>query len=152
MPDESRSTPREIQKYLGRISGPLLDRIDIHIEVPAVTFQDLAGAPTGEGSAAIRRRVMAARGVQHKRYARRPRVGCNAHMGARELRHYCKLDEAALELLRSAMTGMNLSARAYDRILRVARTIADLAGAPEVTSEHIAEAIGFRALDRELWT
>lgn len=152
MPHESRSSPREIANYLGRVSGPLLDRIDIHIEVPAVPFKDLSGAPSGESSAAIRTRVMAARALQHKRFAGGARVSCNAHMGARELKRHCALDEASLELLKMAMTDMNLSARAFDRILKVARTIADLAHAESITADHVAEAIQFRSLDRQLWT
>jgi len=152
MPGESRCSPREIQKYLGRISGPLLDRIDIHIEVPSVKFQDLARGRHGESSAAIRQRVVAARQRQHQRFRSHPSMTCNAHMGPRQLRTHCALDDAALELLKAAMADMNLSARAYDRILKVARTIADLDGQPRVASDHIGEAIGFRSLDRELWT
>jgi magnesium chelatase family protein len=152
MPHESRSSPREIAAYLGRISGPLLDRIDIHIEVPAVPFNDLAGAPAGETSAIIRERVVAARQIQHLRFAGRPRMLCNAHMGSRDLKRYCELDAPSLELLKSAMSDANLSARAYDRILKVARTIADLAAAGRVTADPIAEAIQFRSVDRQLWT
>ncbi|MSU21704.1 MAG: ATP-binding protein, partial [Pedosphaera sp.] len=152
MPHESRSSPREIQNYLGRISGPLLDRIDLHVEVPAVKFQQIATAQPGEPSAAIRERVVAARRRQQERFAGRARVSCNARMASRELKSFCTLDEATMELLKFAMTDMNLSARAYDRILKMARTIADLAGSEPITSEHVSEAIQFRSLDRQLWT
>ncbi len=152
MPGESRSSPREIQNDLGRISGPLLDRIDLHVEVPAVKFREIAGAQTGEPSAQIRARVVAARQRQQTRFRDRPKITCNARMGTRELKSYCALDEATMDLLKFAMTDMNLSARAYDRILKVARTIADLAGAERIASEHISEAIQYRSLDRQLWT
>jgi magnesium chelatase family protein len=151
MPHESRSSPREIQKYLGRVSGPLLDRIDIHIEVPAVKFRDLSAMRPGESSADIRARVIAARKVQHKRFAGR-KVSCNARMGSRELKEFCTIDDTTLELLKHAMQEQNLSARAYDRILKVARTIADLAGAERIQHDHVFEAVGFRSLDRQLWT
>ena len=152
MPKESRSSPREIQNYLGRISGPLLDRIDLHIEVPQVKFREITAAQTGETSAQIRERVIAARKRQQSRFKAKPKVTCNARMGARELKDFCELDEAALELLKFAMADLNLSARAYDRILKVARTIADLADLEKVTSEHVSEAIQYRSLDRQLWT
>jgi magnesium chelatase family protein len=152
MAGESRCSPREIQKYLGRISGPLLDRIDLHIEVPPVKFRDITSERTGETSAQIRERVVAARRRQHGRFRDRPRITCNARMGSRELKQYCKLDEATLELLKFAMADLNLSARAYDRILKVARTIADLADADLITSEHVSEAIQYRSLDRQIWT
>ncbi|MGZ8940344.1 MAG: YifB family Mg chelatase-like AAA ATPase [Limisphaerales bacterium] len=150
MPGESRSSPREIQNYLGRISGPLLDRIDIHIEVPQVKFREITASRTGENSASIRQRVIAARQIQQKRYTGR-KVTCNARMGSRELKEFCTISESTLELLKMAMQENNLSARAYDRILKVARTIADLAGEPRIGSDHIAEAIQFRSLDRQLW-
>ena len=152
MPHESRSTPRQIQNYLGRVSGPLLDRIDIHVEVPPVHFNELTGAAAGESSAEIRARVMAARHVQQQRFAHRPRVTCNARMGPRDLKKHCVLDPATLDMLKAAMSDINMSARAYDRILKVARTIADLAGSERITSDHIGEAIQFRSLDRQLWT
>jgi magnesium chelatase family protein len=150
MPHESKSTPREIQNYLGRISGPLLDRIDLHVEVPAVKFADLSKAQPGEASRDIRARVIAARTRQHARYAGR-RVSCNARMSTRELKDFVAMDEATQTMLKHAMTDMNLSARAYDRILKVARTIADLAGSDAVTHEHVFEAIQYRSLDRNLW-
>jgi magnesium chelatase family protein len=151
MPHESRSTPREIQNYLGRISGPLLDRVDLHVEVPQVKFREMAGERNGEGSAAIRERVVSARERQRSRLADRPRVTCNARMGPKELKQHCALDETAKGMLQMAMTDMNLSARAYDRILKVARTIADLAGAANIRTEHLSEAIQFRSLDRQIW-
>jgi magnesium chelatase family protein len=151
MPGESKSSPREIQNYLGRISGPLLDRIDLHVEVPPVKFREIAGDRTGETSAQIRERVVAARQRQQKRFAEKPKVTCNARMGSRELKQHCELDEPTKDLLKFAMADMNLSARAYDRILKVARTIADLSGAEKISSDHISEAIQLRSLDRQLW-
>jgi magnesium chelatase family protein len=152
MPGESRSTPREVQNYLGRISGPLLDRIDLHVEVPAVKFREISSERTGETSAEIRERVVAARRRQQARFAGKPRMSCNARMGTKEIRNYCAIDEATLELMKMAMQDKNLSARAYDRILKVARTIADLAGAEKISSDHVGEAIQYRSLDRQLWT
>ena len=152
MPHESKSSPREIQNYLGRISGPLLDRIDLHIEVPQVKFREIAGEQNGESSAAIRGRVVGARERQQARFKNKPKITCNARMGTRELKQHCELAEATKDLLKFAMTDLNLSARAYDRILKVARTIADLAGAETITSEHVSEAIQYRSLDRQLWT
>ncbi len=152
MPHESRSSPREIQNYLGRISGPLLDRIDLHVEVPAVKFQDIASAKPGEPSADIRARVIAARRIQLERFAQRPRVSCNARMSSKDLKVWCRLDDDTMELLKMAMSNFNLSARAYDRILKVARTIADLAGCEAIGADHISEAIQYRSLDRQLWT
>jgi magnesium chelatase family protein len=151
MPAESKSSPREIQNYLGRISGPLLDRIDLHIEVPQVKFRDMSNAQPGEASAAIRDRVIAARKIQHTRFAGKPKVTCNARMGSRELKAFCALDEPTRDLLQHAMTEYNLSARAYDRILKVARTIADLRSAEQISSDDISEAIQYRSLDRQLW-
>ena len=151
MPAESRSSPREIQNYLGRVSGPLLDRIDLHIEVPAVKFRDITSEQTGEKSEAVRERVIAARQRQQKRFADRPRITCNARMGSRELKSCCALDEATMELLKFAMADLKLSARAYDRVLKVARTIADLAGSERILSDHVSEAVQCRSLDRQLW-
>ena len=151
MPSESRCTPREMQHYLGRISGPLLDRIDLHVEVPAVKFREISAERTGESSSVIRERVLAARHRQQARFAGKARITCNARMGSKEIRAYCALDESTLELLKMAMHDMNFSARAYDRILKVARTIADLAGSEQISSDHISEAIQYRSLDRQLW-
>ena len=152
MPGESRCSSREIQNYLGRISGPLLDRIDLHVEVPAVKFREITAERTGESSAQIRARVIEARRRQQQRFAGRPKITCNARMGSKDLKACCALDEGTLELLKMAMSDMNLSARGYDRILKVARTIADLAGAERITSEHVSEAVQLRTLDRQLWT
>ena len=151
MPGESRSSPREIQNYLGRISGPLLDRIDLHVEVPQVQFREISGDRTGEASAEIRARVIAARQRQQVRFAHKPKITCNARIGPKELKEFCALDDATKELLKQAMTELNFSARAYDRIVKVARTIADLAGAENISSEHISEAIQYRSLDRQVW-
>ena len=152
MPGESSSTPRDVQRYLGRISGPLLDRIDLHVEVPAVKFREITGERTGETSAQIRERVIAARQRQQERFKHKPKITCNARMGSRELKQYCPLDEATLEMLKFAMADLNFSARAYDRILKVARTIADLAASEGILSDHISEAVQYRSLDRQLWT
>jgi magnesium chelatase family protein len=151
MPGESRCSPREIQTYLNRVSGPLLDRIDLHVEVPQVKFQDITAARTGEPSAQIRERVIAARRIQQERFRARPRITCNARMGSRELKAHCALEESTLEMLKLAMADLNLSARAYDRILKVARTIADLDGAERISSAHVGEAVQLRSLDRQVW-
>ncbi len=152
MPAESRSSPREIQSYLGRVSGPLLDRIDLHVEVPQVKFREITSERNGESSAQIRERVIAARQRQQERFKSKPKITCNARMGSRELRQFCLLDDQTLELLKFAMADMNLSARAYDRILKVSRTIADLAESEKVTSDHVSEAVQLRSLDRQIWT
>lgn len=151
MPSESRSSPREIQNYLGRISGPLLDRIDLHVEVPTVKFSDLSRAAPGESSAVVRSRVVAARERQQGRFTGR-RVTCNARMGPRELKSYVALDAATVTLLGHAVNDLHLSARAHDRILKVARTIADLAGRDSVSQDDVFEAVQYRSLDRQLWT
>jgi magnesium chelatase family protein len=151
MPGESRCSPREIQNYLGRVSGPLLDRIDLHVEVPPVKFREISAERTGEPSAEIRARVVAARQRQQRRFAHKPRVTCNARMGPRELKQFCALDETTRALLQHAMAEYQLSARAYDRILKVARTIADLAGAEHINADHVSEAVQYRTLDRQIW-
>lgn len=140
-----------VRKYLGRISGPLLDRIDLHIEVVPVPIGKLNEAPAGETSAEIRRRVMAARAVQSRRFARSRGVHCNAQMTPRMLTAYARPDEQGQQILKMAMGRLGLSARAYDRILKVARTIADLDASEAVRPQHISEAIQYRALDRETW-
>ena len=145
------SSPVEMQRYLGKISGPLLDRIDIHIEVTPVPFEKLSEERIGEGSLAIRRRVTAAREIQTERFEGLGTVHYNAQMNTKQIRKHCKLDSASMELLKSAMNRLNLSARAYDRILKVARTIADLEGASPIKGHHIGEAIQYRSLDREGW-
>jgi magnesium chelatase family protein len=144
-------SPLQIQKYMSRISGPLLDRIDIHIEVPSVKFKELSGQPTGEHSSVIRERVNVARKVQLERFKEEKHIFCNAHMESKEIRKYCSIDEDSKELLRQAITRLGLSARAYDRILKVSRTIADLEGVPNILPHHISEAIQYRSLDRNLW-
>lgn len=143
--------PGQVQKYLNRISGPLLDRIDIQVEIVPVPFEKLSETRQGESSDTIRERVVAARKIQEKRFAGVPGIHCNAQMIPRMLTEYATPDKAGLDLLRSAMERLNLSARAYDRILKVARTIADLDNSLTIQSMHIAEAIGYRNLDRENW-
>ena len=145
------SSPAEMQRYMGKISGPLLDRIDIHIEVTPVPFEKLSEERKGESSVDIRKRVTAARELQTNRFLELENVHYNAQMNTKQIRQYCKLDEASLQLLKSAMERLNLSARAYDRILKVSRTIADLEGVKELTGTHISEAIQYRSLDREGW-
>tara|TARA_B100000959_G_scaffold263950_1_gene303874 strand:+ start:322 stop:1758 length:1437 start_codon:yes stop_codon:yes gene_type:complete len=151
MPGESSSSPREIQNYLGRISGPLLDRIDLHVEVPQVKFQEITANRDGEPSASIRDRVIAARQLQEQRFDGRARVTCNARMQARDIKQYCQLADEPKNLLQMAMNELNLSARAYDRILKVSRTIADLSDSDSINSEHLSETLQYRTLDRQLW-
>ena len=143
--------PSQVQKYLNKISGPLLDRIDIQVEITPVPFDELTNATPSEGSVAIRERVLRARQIQQQRFADEPGVHSNAQMTPRLLQKYAQLDERGKNMLQNAMDRLNLSARAYDRILKVARTIADLDGSPDIQSAHIAEAIGYRSLDRESW-
>ncbi len=145
------SSPAEMQRYLSKISGPLLDRIDIHIEVTPVPFDKLSDDRNGESSVAIRKRVIAARDVQTKRYSDLPNIHYNAQMGVKQIREFCELDRSSKELLKKAMERLNLSARAYDRILKVSRTIADLEGANTINGDHISEAIQYRSLDRDGW-
>ena len=164
--DKSREcmcTPPMIQRYVSKVSGPLLDRIDIHIEVPAVQYKELRGGSAAEGSTEIRERVVAARGRQHARFeadtarvksaggpAAKP-IFANAQMATRQIRAYCELSSDAERLLERAMQQQGLSARAHDRILKVARTIADLEAAQDIAVKHIAEAIQYRTLDRSYW-
>jgi magnesium chelatase family protein len=146
-----KCSPQQIQKYRSRLSGPLLDRIDLHIEVPAVSVAELARRErSGEPSEVIRQRVNAARQRQQARYRELPHLHCNAHLSTRELKKFCPLSDQAQEMLVAALKTLGLSARAYDRIIKVARTIADLAGADTIDTAHIAEAIGYRSLDRSV--
>lgn len=144
-------TPGQIQRYMNKISGPLLDRIDIQCEIQPVAFKDLAYLKPGEPSSAIRQRVIAARKIQEERYKDYNGIHCNAQMTERMIHEFAQPDEKSLDMLRMAMEKLKLSARAYGRILKVARTIADLDGSPSVKLNHIAEAVGYRNLDRGDW-
>ena len=144
-------TPGQIQRYLNKISGPLLDRIDIQIEITPVPFKDISQSAPGESSESIRRRVVNARLMQEQRFKDCKGIHCNAQMTERMIHQYAEPDEAGISLLRAAMERLNLSARAYNRILKVARTIADLAASPDVKPQHLAEAISYRNLDRGDW-
>jgi magnesium chelatase family protein len=164
---ECHCTPPMIQRYVSKVSGPLLDRIDIHIEVPAVQYKELRGGASAEGSSEIRNRVLAARERQHARFqpatgddqrtrpsgrsASQP-VYANAQMSTQQIRVFCELSSDAERILERAMQQQGLSARAHDRILKVARTIADLEGVPDIAVKHIAEAIQYRTLDRSYWS
>jgi len=145
------STPAEMQRYLSKVSGPLLDRIDIHIEVNPVPFEKLSDDRKGEESVVIRERVTKTRKIQSERFSESESVHYNAQMGVKQIRKYCKLDKASLLLLKTAMERLNLSARAYDRILKVSRTIADLEASDSINGNHISEAIQYRTLDRDGW-
>ena len=136
---------------MGKISGPLLDRIDLHIEVPAVEYRDIASTRAEEASATIRERIRCARERQRTRFHSDKKTNCNARMGPRQIAQHCKLSSESQELIHVAMTQLNLSARAYDRILKVSRTVADLESSEEITSEHVSEAIQYRTFDRTLW-
>lgn len=151
-PDDPNNTssPTEMQRYMNKISGPLLDRIDIHIEVQKVEFEQLTEKRKGESSLKIRERVLRAREIQAQRY-KDLNINYNAQMSPKELEKYCDLDEACNALIKNAMEKLNLSARAYDRILKVARTIADLDNSAEIKTRHISEAIQYRSLDRDFW-
>jgi magnesium chelatase family protein len=147
-----RCDPASVERYLARVSGPLLDRIDIHLRVPAVAYGELASREAGERSAAIRARVDRARAVQTERFRGQRGVHANAHMSSRDLRRYCQVTEPVEALLRQAITRLGLSARAYHRVLKIARTIADLAAAEAIGTDHVAEAIQYRSLDRSRGT
>lgn len=140
-----------MQKYLNRISGPLLDRIDLHVEVSPVSFDAIADAVPAESSVDIRKRVVEAREVQTERFAGLEGMYSNAQMHSRQLREVCALDKESREMLKLAIEKLSLSGRAYDRILKVARTIADLEQATKIRAEHLAEAVQYRSLDRETW-
>lgn len=145
------SSPAEMQRYLSKVSGPLLDRIDIHIEVTPVPFEKLSSEQKAESSVDIRKRVTKARMIQTKRFEASDHVHYNAQMSVQQIREHCKLDDMSMNLLKTAMERLNLSARAYDRILKVSRTIADLEESDAITGAHISEAIQYRSLDREGW-
>ncbi len=140
-----------VRKYQQRISGPLLDRIDLHVDVPRLAEEELVNYPNAEPSTKVRSRVCSARAHQQRRFEGR-RFYCNAQMGAKEIKEFCVANDDVKTLLRSAIQQLSLSARAYDRILKVSRTIADLEGADEIQASHVAEAIQYRSLDRKLWT
>lgn len=140
-----------VQRYLNKVSGPLLDRIDLHVEVTPVSFNELSSRQTSEHSDAIRERVLKAREVQAKRFEENKGVYSNAQMSSKQLKEICRINQIGQTLLKGAMDKLNLSARAYDRILKVSRTIADLEGSEEIKPEHLAEAIQYRSLDREGW-
>ena len=144
-------SPTSIQKYLSKVSGPLLDRIDIHIEVPMVKYDELSSQRESKSSECIREKVLAARQIQFERFSSRKGVFKNADMGAKDIRKYCSTDQASQEILKMAVNKLGFSARAYDRILKVARTIADLAGSDSLKSEHVSEAIQYRSLDKQYW-
>ena len=141
----------QVEKYMAKISGPLIDRIDLHLEVPGVAFKELSSAAPGTSSADMRRQVITARETQRTRFAG-TRTRNNAHMGPRQIRVHCQLDADGVNLLKGSIAELGLSARAHDKILRVARTIADLDSAERISSMHLNEAINYRMLDRSLWT
>jgi magnesium chelatase family protein len=149
---ECRCSPLQIQKYRNRISGPLLDRIDIHVEVPAVRYQDLSAVERGESSEIIRERVIKGRRIQQERFKGSSKVHCNAAMRANDLQKHCRLKDDAQNLLKMAINDLNFSARAYDRILKVARTIADLEETETIKISPVSEAVQYRSLDRQYWT
>lgn len=148
---ECTCKPGMVQQYLNRISGPLMDRIDLHVEVVPVAYRDLSSKSGGESSAAVRERVIKARKIQEERYAEYPNIHANAQMTSQLIQKYCELDEECRTILKNAMNRFGLSARAYDRILKVSRTIADLDASENIKPEHLAEAINYRSLDRDNW-
>lgn len=148
---ECTCTPPQIQRYMARVSGPLLDRIDLHIEVPSVAYKELTDQLAGDTSETIRNRVNETRQRQLRRFKDDTHLFSNAHMESREIRQYCQVDNQGHELLRTAIAKLGLSARAYDRILKVSRTIADMAGEEGIQAAHVSEAIQYRALDRAMW-
>lgn len=148
---ECMCAPGIVNRYLNKISGPLLDRIDLHVEVTPVDFKKLSNERLSENSVTIRKRVVVARKIQQERFQQEKNVHSNAMLGSKHLRAFCRIDSDSQELMKNAMEKLGLSARAYDRILKVARTIADLEGSGGIKSNHIAEAIQYRSLDREGW-
>jgi magnesium chelatase family protein len=148
---ECRCSPPVIAKYRQRISGPLLDRIDLHVEVPLVEYKALSSQDGGESSETIRQRVETARAVQRERFAKHASVRTNSAMTPRLLKKHCELDAGSLSMLEHVMTEHGFSARAHDRILKVARTIADLTGEEKITEDHVFQAVSFRSLDRKFW-
>lgn len=148
---ECTCLPGQVNKYLGRISGPLLDRIDLQVEILPVPFEELSSLQKGENSTTIRERVISARAIQTLRFKEEKDVHCNAQMNSRLLEKWCQLDDTTKKILHDAMTRFDMSARAYDRILKVARTIADLDASPNITPIHMREAISYRNLDRASW-
>ena len=148
---ECTCPPGAVQKYLNKISGPLLDRIDLHVEVTPVAFSELSTLKPQENSASIRDRVIIAREIQAERYKNNQGIYCNAQISSKMLKEICVINQVGSNLLKAAMEKLNLSARAYDRILKVARTIADLSQSEDIKPEHLAEAIQYRSLDREGW-
>ena len=144
-------TPAQVHRYLAKISGPLLDRIDIQCDIEAVPYDQLRDMQPAESSAVMRERVLKARAVQNERFRQSKLVHCNAMMNSKMVRQYCALDDECDKLLEFTMTKLGLSARAYDRILKVARTIADLEGAPDIQKKHLLESISYRSLDRSSW-
>ncbi len=147
---ECRCSPSQVERYRQRISGPLLDRIDLHVEAPAVEYKELSDRHPAEASSVIRERVLKARAIQQKRFSRNRKTTCNARMSHAQLKEHCRLDDGCNELLKNAMNELNFSARAYDRILKVARTIADLAGSEAIAADHLLEALSYRNLDRKM--
>jgi magnesium chelatase family protein len=148
---ECRCSPTQVARYRSKISGPLLDRIDIHVDVPAIAYEQLSQLGKGEPSSAIRARVVRAREIQQERYKDQPGTHCNSNMRSKVLHQVCQMEDDAKQILRTAMSDLNFSARAYDRILKVSRTIADLDASEWIKTNHVAEAIQYRTLDRQLW-
>jgi len=144
-----KCTPNQVERYLGRISGPLLDRIDIHVEVPTVSFRELSADHSGTGSAEMRELVVKTRTKQQQRFDDED-ILTNARMNSRQVRHFCRLDDAGHNMIKQAVYELGLSARAYDKVLKIARTIADLENVPDIQSHHVAESIQYRRLDRNL--